>query len=111
MNILIQGWTPSPTVDMPEHVQNRLYFAVGRFATRIQKVSVRLKDCNGSKGGIDKRCRMIFTLEEGDELVVEKYASEWTEAVNAAAACAGRVVARTVNLSLKGRRTNVRQVR
>lgn len=105
MNVTIQGWTPSPTFDMPSYVNTRLYFAVGRFTSRILRVSVRLRDANAHKGGIDKHCRMSIFLKDGSEVVVEKVASDWPGAVNAAASCAGRVLGRAVRLNFKQRRT------
>ena len=41
------------------HVEARLESALGPFARRILKVTVRLDDVNGSRGGVDKRCSAL----------------------------------------------------
>ena len=46
--------------DFPEtlraYVERRLGFALGRFANRIGRLTTRIDDVNGPRGGIDKLC-------------------------------------------------------
>jgi ribosome-associated translation inhibitor RaiA len=44
------------------HIERRLRFALGRFAARIERMTVHLSDINGPRGGIDKRCRIAVAL-------------------------------------------------
>ncbi|MGQ9649071.1 MAG: HPF/RaiA family ribosome-associated protein [Phycisphaerae bacterium] len=39
-----------------DFIERRLRFAIGRFASRIQEVIVRIRDLNGPRGGIDQHC-------------------------------------------------------
>jgi putative sigma-54 modulation protein len=109
MQIVIQGSPTLTELDLPSHINTRLYFAIGRFAPRVQRVSVKLRDANAQKGGVDKHCCMIVALKNGDELIVEKKSAKWTLAVNDAANCAGRAVARAIRLELDTQRTDRRR--
>ncbi len=39
-------------------IERRLGFALGRFASQVNEVAVRLEDVNGPRGGIDQHCRI-----------------------------------------------------
>lgn len=41
-----------------DFIERRLRFALGRFASRIQDVIVRIQDLNGPRGGIDQHCQI-----------------------------------------------------
>jgi putative sigma-54 modulation protein len=56
--------------DLREHVQRRIGFALGRFATRIRQVEVDLEDLNGPRGGVDAGCRVRVSLLPSGELRV-----------------------------------------
>lgn len=56
---------------MREHVGRRIDFAVRRFASRIERIVVRLVDVNGPKGGPDKRCRIIARFAPHGSVIVE----------------------------------------
>ena len=45
-----------------------LQYGLGRFARDIREISVVFEDCNGEKGGIDKRCRAEVQLVRGRRL-------------------------------------------
>ena len=50
--------------------QQRLLFALGRFASRVRSVTVRLCDVNGPRGGRDKRCAIAVRLATSKRLIV-----------------------------------------
>ncbi len=54
-----------------EWVERRLQFALGRFSSRIRRVSVIFSDVNGNRGGCDKQCRLRIALIPNGEVVVE----------------------------------------
>lgn len=49
--------------------QRQIGYALGRFESRIREVSVHLRDLNGPKGGIDKRCRVTVEFRTGGSLI------------------------------------------
>jgi ribosomal subunit interface protein len=46
-------------------VERRLRFALGRFGSRVARVTVHLADVNGPRGAPDKRCRIVVRLPPG----------------------------------------------
>ncbi|HYW79742.1 MAG TPA: HPF/RaiA family ribosome-associated protein [Thermoguttaceae bacterium] len=62
MRFTISGDRVQMTTGLREHIDRRLCFSLGRFDTAIDKVSVRVGDINGPRGGIDKRCRIVVAL-------------------------------------------------
>ena len=48
--------------DAAHVAQQRLRFALGRFADRVRSLTVRLSDINGPRGGRDKRCTIAVRL-------------------------------------------------
>jgi len=54
-----------------DHIERRLQFAFGRFSERIERLTVRLFDINGPRGGIDVRCRLDVALIDGGNVVAE----------------------------------------
>lgn len=60
--------------------------ALSRFSPHVREVVVRVTDVNGPRGGVDKLCRAILTLDGGGVLVAEGRG----ESVGQAAAVAAR---------------------
>ena len=58
------GGKPAP--ELTAHVERRLRFALTRFSGRIGRVNVFLTDQNGPRGGIDKTCRIVVRLRDGN---------------------------------------------
>lgn len=54
-----------------EWIERRLQFALGRFVSRIRRVSVVFIDVNGNRGGVDQQCRIRVQLLPRGEVVVE----------------------------------------
>ena len=84
------------TEPMRNHVARRLAFALRRFAHRVDRVTVRLVDINGPKGGPDKRCRIVVRLSPAQSVVVEATDSDAYAAVSQAAMRLDEAVARTL---------------
>lgn len=79
------------------HAERRLRFALGRFASRVGRVAVRVADVNGPRGGTDKRCRIVVALGGAGTVVVEDRDADVYAAIDAAADRAGRLVARALH--------------
>jgi putative sigma-54 modulation protein len=88
---------------LPDHlrayVERRVHFALGRFGHRIQRVTVRIPDVNGPRGGVDQQCRVIADLGSLGRLTVEWVDNSLTAAVDHAADRIARSVARTIERS------------
>lgn len=83
-------------------IQRRIQFALGRFVSRIRRVSATFSDINGAKGGVDKRCRLLVSLIPNGEVVVD----DVDMSVEAAAANVSEKAARTVARLLERSRDN-----
>ena len=44
--------------------------ALGRFGARVSRVTVRVADVNGPRGGDDKRCRIAVAVQRTGNVVV-----------------------------------------
>lgn len=96
MRISVRSLGMATTEAIRTHVERRVLFAVGRFGGRIEDVSARLGDANGPRGGADKTCRLVATLEGAGQVVVEDADADLYVAVDRATSRLGRTVARAV---------------
>ena len=71
-------------------------FALGRFSSRIRRVSVIFSDVNGDRGGCDKHCRLRIALIPSGEVVVEDTDPSVATVVTNAAERAARSVSRAL---------------
>ncbi len=79
------------------HLERRLRFALGRYDDRIRKVTVRLKDLNGPKGGTDQQCRISLDLIPKGKLILDEQSADVVVAMDRAADRVGRAVARRMH--------------
>lgn len=93
--------------DDREYVRRRLGEKLGRHAKSVERVSVRLRDVNGPRGGVDVRCRIKVVLSGLPSVVVEQEAATFRPALTKALAGAERAVRRT----LQRRRTRPARAR
>jgi CBS domain-containing protein len=77
-------------------IARKLGMRLGRFASTIERVTVRLSDVNGPKGGVDHKCLIKVVLTGLPSVVVERRDSALQRAVNAAIAAAAQAVRRSV---------------
>jgi ribosome-associated translation inhibitor RaiA len=110
----VAGRVPAPTT--PAHVRvmalalgdeprrsirERLGMQLGKFARNIERISVRLDDVNGPKGGVDRRCQIKVVVDGLPSIVSEAQATHWWDAFNVAVDGAEEAVRR----ALRRRRT------
>ena len=79
-----------------EFIRRRLGEKLARHARSIERVSVRLRDINGPRGGIDGLCRIKVVLSGLQSTIVEKQAEALRPAINLSIASAERAVRKTL---------------
>ncbi|WP_438029859.1 HPF/RaiA family ribosome-associated protein [Sorangium sp. So ce233] len=92
--------------DVRDYARARLGIRLGKFATEIQRVSVRLEDVNGPRGGVDTACRIKVVLNGRDSVIAQEVAVGIREAIDRASHVVERAVGRAIRRS---RPTAVRQ--
>ena len=89
--------------ELKEHIERRIRFALGRFASRIRRLRVRLTDVNGPRGGIDKHCQIAVALAPRGVVMVEGSGDDPFALIADAAKRAGRTVRRELERRRQGR--------
>lgn len=69
---------------------------LGKLAPRIERVSLRVKDVNGPRGGVDHSCTVKVVLTNAASEVVEKRERSLAAAIDGAMTGAERAVRRAV---------------
>jgi len=93
MNTNIQARDFSLTDALNVHIRDRINFQFASCSDRIQCISIRLSDVNGSSGG-DKYCKVTVTLPGLEEIVVEEVQADLYVAISRAMDRASRTLHR-----------------
>lgn len=94
MQIDIQSRNFSLTNALRGHVERRLGFALSTRDDHILRITVRLSDINGPRGGADKCCHIQVVLPHLPDVVIEDTEADLYAAIDRAADRAGRTVGR-----------------
>jgi ribosome-associated translation inhibitor RaiA len=81
--------------DANDYVQRKLCTKLARFGSFIERVSVRVKDVNGPRGGVDQVCRIKVVMRGQPSVIFESRDSSLNAAVDVALAGVQRAVRRT----------------
>ncbi len=108
MQILIQARGFTLTTGLREHIERRIRFALDWANYHVHKVSVRLSDINGPRGGEDKRCHIQVAIPGGADVVIEDTEADLYVAIDRAADRAGRTLARRVERQREHRHESLR---
>jgi ribosomal subunit interface protein len=79
-----------------DYIERRLRFALSRFQSRVGKVTFRISDENGPRGGNDKTCRISAEILPSGTVVLESTQANLFTAIDAATDRLRRAVAREV---------------
>ena|SRR5687767_11195693 len=77
-------------------IRRKLDTKFGKFARSIERMSVRLEDVNGPRGGVDHLCRIKVVLRNLPSVVYENQGASLDTAIGGALAGAERAVRRTL---------------
>ena len=105
MNIDVHGQGFVVTQALAEHLRRRLGFVLTRHSDRIQRVSVRLGDENGPRGGVDKFCRIQVHLLDAPVAAIADVGDDLYAVIDRATDRVGRVVVKHLGRTHAGRRT------
>jgi hypothetical protein len=86
------------------YIRRKLGMKLGKFARAIERVSVRVRDVNGPKGGVDKLCAIKVVLGRLPSVVVEQQHASLQGAMDGAL----RRIAVAVRRSVQRRTTRAR---
>ena len=78
------------------YIRRRLGEKLGKYARRIERVTVRMRDINGPRGGVDIQCRIKLVVSGLPSIVVEHHAARLRPALTRALAGAERAMRRTL---------------
>ena len=70
--------------DERAYTQRKLDQKLGKFAASVERVSIRIDDVNGPRGGIDQKCRIKVVLTGQPSVIVNTQYAEAHAAVDAA---------------------------
>jgi ribosomal subunit interface protein len=94
MRVDIQARNFPLTAALRNHVERRLGFALSSKDDHIQRITVRLSDINGPRGGADKCCHVHVQIPRLPDVVIEDTEADLYAAIDRAADRAGRTVSR-----------------
>jgi len=80
--------------DASDYVQRKLCNKLASFGSFIERVSVRVKDVNGPRGGVDQLCRIKVVMRGQPSVIFESRDSSLNAAVDVALAGVQRAVRR-----------------
>lgn len=98
MRLDIRGRHLPLTPALLDHVTRRLRFALGRFDRSVRRVTVRLGDVNGPRGGADKTCHVQIHAAQRP-ITIEELDPDMYAAIDRAADRAARAVERALALA------------
>jgi ribosome hibernation promoting factor len=78
------------------YMRRKLGVKLGKFARAIERVSVRIRDVNGPRGGVDKLCAVKVVLSGLPTVVVEQSHASLQGAMDAALQRTERAVRRSM---------------
>jgi hypothetical protein len=94
LNVRLSGVTLDDATR--DWVARRTERQLGKFSQHIERVTVRLKDVNGPRGGTDQLCRVKVVLPGLPSTLVEERAATPRDAFNLAASSATRAVRKSI---------------
>ena len=99
------------TEELRTYLKERLRLALTRFGRHIDLVRVYLRDVNGPRGGLGKKCRIVVELPPRGRVIVTGADTDIRAAITATVSRAGFAVKRHVKRRRARRRTPRRPVR
>jgi hypothetical protein len=90
--------------DLRRRIHSRLGIRLGKFAPRIERLTVRFEDVNGPRGGIDVACRIKAVISGVPSVVVTELAANPVAAFDRAGQRIERAVRQRIGRAREGGR-------
>jgi ribosomal subunit interface protein len=97
MKIAIHSPSFNLTAALQAHTIERLRLALAHTRHRVRHVTVRLRDLNGPRGGVDKQCGIHVAIDGVGDVVAAEKDSDLYAAIARAAERIGRGVKRRLS--------------
>jgi ribosome-associated translation inhibitor RaiA len=94
MKLFVRSSSVALTQPVRSYIERRVRMVMGRFGRKIARVSVRISDVNGPRGGVDTLCRIEARFWGRLPVVVEDAADDLRRAIDRSIHRMGRAVAR-----------------
>jgi ribosome-associated translation inhibitor RaiA len=95
-------------------IRRKLGMKLGKFATSIERVSVRITDANGPRGGVDQKCSVKVVLSGLPSVVIERQHAALHAAIDLALRATEQAVRRRVRRRrmkpLRGKNAVIREI-
>lgn len=78
------------------YAARRIRFALGRFASRVGRVVIRISDVNGTRGGVDQCCHISAELLPSGKVVLQQIDADLFAAVDRSAERIGQAFRREI---------------
>ncbi len=109
MHIDIQARGFELTDGLREHTMRRLSFATDWARDEVRRVTVRLSDINGPRGGEDKRCLIQIPLAGRTDIVIDELDSDLYVAIDKAIGRIERVLAKQIERAREHHHTTLKK--
>jgi ribosomal subunit interface protein len=96
MHLKVRGLNLRVRQELRTSVERRLWFALGRFARRIGRVTVELMEEEGPDRARVKRCRVIVNFVRSSQFCVEETGTDLVAVVERATHRVGQQVRREI---------------
>jgi putative sigma-54 modulation protein len=83
-NVEVKGLGLTLTDTLREHTLRRIATAFDRIGDRIGRITVRVGDLNGPRGGCDKYCRVLVRIPGLEDVYVEDTGEDLYETITRA---------------------------
>ncbi|HVJ94049.1 MAG TPA: HPF/RaiA family ribosome-associated protein [Labilithrix sp.] len=84
------------SADIREYVRKRMSRRLAKFAEKIERLTVRLTDVNGPRGGVDTLCRVKAVMSGLESVVYDTVSHDPREAIDRASHGIERAVRKTI---------------
>lgn len=104
MDIVVSFHDRAPSETLAWVARRAVANALDRFASRIRSITVKIRDENGQKGGIDQHCSLAVATVNGREFHLHDIDSSPESALHRLAGRAARVVRDAISRARQKRR-------